>query len=185
MTIEYVQNPIVSDTETFKEATLPTHAVIREGTWSTFTDDPNTVEGECILLPPNFFDYPQQAWTYIDNIIIENVPYEKDRIWNEVKTVRDNLIDSGCTTPYGVVQTNKSSRDVIKALAEGTVFPVYFTLKDNTSPPRTQEEMLEIWNIVQDHVQSIWNQALIIREAITDSNVTTLAQLYSIPTEIT
>lgn len=114
---------------------------------------PGVDENLVVALPENFW-----------------VDATRDRIWSLLKLEREKALDAGTTTPYGVVQTNKVSRDAIDSLyLAATADPEWldnFILANNTTVPVDLEKITVIKLAVAQHVSTVMARVTEIRSQL-------------------
>jgi hypothetical protein len=115
-----------------------------------------------------------------------SVEGNKPAIWEEVKQIRAQKIDGGCTTPWGIVQTDELSRSNISGAALAAViakssssaFSIVWTLADNSEVTLNADETINLGLIVMQYVNDCYTRARELRVEI--DAATNMAELLAI-----
>jgi len=119
------------------------------------------------------------------------VPTARDRLWSLVKVQRETLLAGGCDVPgLGRVDTGEKSLAAIdRKLAAAQLNPDtwsdVFTMEDNEEEPVGLAEIVAIKTAVEAHEQAVRNAARAVRDDLFDEEITTLAALGAVGTDLT
>jgi len=173
--------------------TRPTHYFVNaDGEASRVFADGYPPES-LVPLPDGHWDNPKR-WDHVAQEWREDLEGERTRIWEQVKAQRGAILTGGCNTPIGRVDTDLASlnaidRLVAAALADPAGWSDVFTTANDNDPPNSDEPvdhdaMLAIKAAVVAHEQAARAAARDVRDELYDENVTTLALLYAVPTDL-
>jgi hypothetical protein len=140
-------------------------------------------------LPADYWDLPR-IWDTDAQEWREDLAGERARIWGEVKAQRAAITSSGCMVPgLDRVQTDPASLAAIEqrwgaAQADPEHWSAVWTMEDNSREPVDHAAMRAIKLAVDAHVDAVRAAADEVYSELVDEGVTTLAQLYEIPSDL-
>lgn len=110
----------------------------------------------------------------------------QDEVWHKAKAKRTDVVNGGCLTPFGHVQTDIDSRINISGEAQmatmaksaGAPYETTWTMTDDAEVDLDADEMIELGLAVGDLVRGCHERGRSLRSAIYSS--TDLATLFSI-----
>lgn len=129
---------------------------------------------EIVKKPPKtdqFSVWDDATWKWFDPRTLDQLKAEK---WAEIKAMREALLTSPLTTPFGVFDATpdaqKSITDAVLMLQTlaslGTPQTIDFTLADNTTVTLTAMEMVQVGLLLGQRTQIAYSQSRALRAEI-------------------
>ena len=115
-----------------------------------------------------------------------DVEVNKNVVYDDVKAIRQTLIDGGAQTSFGVVDTDLFARTnltgaavaALIALQSGQPYSVTWALKNNTSITLTAPEMLQFALEAVGYIDACFSRSFVLRDEI--NAATNMAELLAI-----
>lgn len=111
----------------------------------------------------------------------------RNLLWEMVKVQREARLAVGASTPFGMVQTDPASRDIINGLVTRAIiaqvkadasFTRTFTKSDNSRVTLNAAQIIAVGEVVEDFVNSIHEHSQVLRDQI--EAATSMAELLAV-----